>query len=57
MVPAGATYFFEAIGEGPLAQITNNLWLRSVCDKEQDRLDGFGLALWGLWNEHPTGKA
>lgn len=57
MVPAGATYFFDAIGEGPLAEITNNRWLRSVCDKEQDRLDGFGLALWGLWNEHPTGKA
>ena len=57
MVPAGATYFFEAIGEGPLAEFTNNLWLQSVCDKEQDRLDGFGLALWGLWNEHPTGKA
>ena len=57
MVPAGATYFFEAIGKEPLAEFTNNLWLQSVCDKEQDRLDGFGLALWGLWNEHPTGKA
>lgn len=57
MVPAGATYFFEAISEGPLAEFANNLWLQSVCDNEKDRLDGFGLALWGLWNEHPTGKA
>lgn len=57
MVPAGATYFFEAIDEGRLAELADTYWLQSVCDNEQDRRDGFGLALWGLWNEHPTGKA
>lgn len=57
MVPAGATYFLEAIGEGSLAQLANDLWLQSVCDNEQDQRDGFGLALWGLWNHHPKGKA
>ncbi len=24
-------------------------WLQSVCDREQDRRDGFGLAVWGTW--------
>lgn len=57
MVPAGAVYFLEAIGEGLLAQLTNELWLQSVCDNDQDRRDGFGLALWGLWNHHPKRKA
>jgi len=57
MVPAGATYFLEAIGEGSVAQLANDLWLQSVCDNEQDQRDGFGLALWGLWNHHPKGKA
>jgi len=57
MVPAGATYFLEAIGESSVAQLANDLWLQSVCDKEQDQRDGFGLALWGLWNHHPKGKA
>ena len=57
MVPAGATYFLEAINEGSLAQLANDLWLQSVCDNEQDQRDGFGLALWGLWNHHPKGKA
>ncbi|PKL02339.1 MAG: hypothetical protein CVV55_04945 [Synergistetes bacterium HGW-Synergistetes-2] len=47
MVPAGSVYFFETIGgsAGSLAEI----WLKSVCDDEQDRSDGFGLALWGIW--------
>jgi CRISPR-associated protein Cmr3 len=46
MVPAGSVYFFEAT-----KQIFDlcDLWLRSVCDNEQDRNDGFGIALWGTW--------
>jgi CRISPR-associated protein Cmr3 len=24
-------------------------WLRSVCDDEQDRIDGFGMSVWGIW--------
>ena len=30
--------------------MVRDLWLRSVCDERQDRLDGFGLALWGIWD-------
>lgn len=51
MVPAGSVYFFEVLegGEG-----IADLWLRSVCDCQQDARDGFGLALWGFWRGHET---
>lgn len=48
MVPAGSVYFFK-IPEGKQKQILEN-WLKPVSDNEQDRKDGFGLALWGVWN-------
>jgi len=48
MVPAGGVYFFqiESVSAGALSQ----LWLQPVSDDDQDRRDGFGLAVWGLWN-------
>ena len=48
MVPAGSVYFFEARGA---TSALARLWLRPVSDQEQDRKDGFGLALWGVWSE------
>jgi CRISPR-associated protein Cmr3 len=48
LVPAGGVYFFE-ITQGKAADLAD-CWLRSVCDDGQDRLDGFGLAVWGVWN-------
>lgn len=50
LVPAGSVYFFEIEGDGDASSLVRNLWLRSVCDDEQDRKDGFGLALWGIWD-------
>jgi len=49
LVPAGGVYFFtvESGNAGSLAE----QWLRPVSDDEQDRLDGFGLAVWGTWND------
>ncbi len=47
MVPAGSVYFFELL-EGNPEKILEN-WLKPVSDNEQDRKDGFGLALWGVW--------
>jgi CRISPR-associated protein Cmr3 len=47
MAPAGSVYFFEALDNR--AFDWNALWLRSVCDDEQDKKDGFGSALWGTW--------
>jgi CRISPR-associated protein Cmr3 len=47
IVPAGGTYFFETVdaGESDLA----DHWLEPVSDHPQDRRDGFGLAVWGVW--------
>jgi CRISPR-associated protein Cmr3 len=47
MVPAGSVYFFEVL-EGNPSDVLKS-WLKSVSDQEQDRKDGFGLALWGVW--------
>lgn len=47
MVPAGSVYFFK-VPEGKQEKILEN-WLKPVSDNEQDRKDGFGLALWGVW--------
>jgi CRISPR-associated protein Cmr3 len=52
LVPAGSVYFFEAMS-GNAESLVGDMWLRSVCDEDdfsQERRDGFGLALWGLWN-------
>jgi len=49
LVPAGSVYFFEVL-EGDAAAMAESLWLKSVCDDLQDRRDGFGLALWGIWD-------
>jgi CRISPR-associated protein Cmr3 len=49
LVPAGSVYFFEIL-EGDASALAKNLWSKSVCDDEQDRRDGFGLALWGIWD-------
>lgn len=47
-VAAGATYWFEIIGEPP-ADWVEKLWLTPVSDEAQDRLDGFGLVIPGIW--------
>ena len=49
LVPAGSVYFFE-LEEGDFGQLLNKAWIKSVCDNEQDQRDGFGLALWGIWD-------
>lgn len=47
-VPAGATYWFEVIGAPP-DDWAERLWLAPIADDEQDRRDGFGLVIPGLW--------
>jgi CRISPR-associated protein Cmr3 len=52
LVPSGSVYFFEippgkSIDAGEVAK---KLWMRSVSDNDRDRRDGFGLAVWGLWD-------
>ena len=48
LVPAGATYWFCVL-EGADEAALEALWLANVSDDEQDRLDGFGLAIPGPW--------
>lgn len=50
MVPAGGVYFFEKV-EGDTAALADH-WLKPVSDGEQERRDGFGLAVWGTWEPH-----
>jgi len=49
LAPAGSVYFFEVIEGDP--GVLADAWLRPVSDQDQDRRDGFGLALWGIWKE------
>lgn len=48
LVTAGATYWFDVVGACDIDSLAA-LWLANVCDDEQDRRDGFGLALPGPW--------
>ena len=59
LVPAGAVYWFALIEpEAVRDEDLNALWLASLCDHQQDRRDGFGLALPAPWapveNSNPT---
>jgi CRISPR-associated protein Cmr3 len=48
VVPAGSVYFFEL--ESADAAALAGAWLKPVSDLKEDRRDGFGLALWGVWS-------
>ncbi len=48
LVAAGATYWFCLLGR-PSPDALAPLWLSSLCDLEQDRRDGYGLALPAPW--------
>jgi CRISPR-associated protein Cmr3 len=47
MAQAGSVYFFEVTSGN--AENLAKLTFESVSDHEQERRDGFGLALWGAW--------
>ncbi len=54
MVPAGSIFFFKVLGNSgiPVEQV----WLKPVSDDPQDQRDGYGLALWGIWNDNIGGN-
>ena len=52
MVPAGSVYFFEAKCAKAASDLAMSHWLEPVCDKRQDCKDGFGLAVWGVWDKN-----
>ena len=47
LIPAGAVFWFEILSADDKA--LNTLWLTHLSDHEQDRRDGFGLALPHPW--------
>ena len=55
LAPAGAVYWFEVL-DGDIDTLAS-LWLASVCDDEQDRCDGFGLALPGPWTPREAARS
>lgn len=51
LAPAGSVYFLKLHGDS--AAIKNwlkTMWMASISDREQDRRDGFGLAVLGNWD-------
>ena len=61
LVPAGSVYFFE-VRQGNAGELAKNHWLKSVCDDvpgdlDRNRKDGFGLAVWGIWEEAKKGDS
>ncbi|MCF6192454.1 MAG: type III-B CRISPR module-associated protein Cmr3, partial [Candidatus Hydrothermae bacterium] len=53
LAPSGSVYFFE-IEEGDdhaVERFIDEVWLTPISDGEQDRRDGFGVALLGVWKE------
>lgn len=51
LAPAGSVYFLKLEGEPQaIEQFIETTWLQNISDDEQDRRDGFGLALLGAWD-------
>lgn len=51
LAPAGAVFFLSLEGtETAIRQWVDSHWMQAVSDSEQDRRDGFGLAVLGAWD-------
>lgn len=51
LTPARSVYFLELDGgEAAIEKFVDAVWMQNVSDDEQDRRDGFGLALLGTWD-------
>jgi CRISPR-associated protein Cmr3 len=54
LVPAGAIFFLKLQGtDAEIEAWANAVWMKCVSDGEQNRKDGFGLSVLGVW---PEGK-
>ena len=49
MAPAGSVYFFEIVAGALDDEQIDRLWLHALSDAAQDRADGFGLTVIGVW--------
>jgi CRISPR-associated protein Cmr3 len=51
LAPAGTTLFLKLDGDDTaIERWIDATWMHCVSDEEQDRLDGFGLAVLGVWD-------
>ena len=52
LAPAGSVYFLSLMGNKPdaIEQWVEAMWMQAVSDNDQDRWDGFGLAVPGAWS-------
>lgn len=51
VAPAGSVYFLSLHGDAEaVEQFIDSVWMKTVSDNEQDRRDGFGMALLGVWD-------
>ena len=54
LAPAGSVYFLSLDGdEDAVNQFIDAVWMHNISDDEQDRSDGFGLAVLGVWDGKP----
>jgi len=51
LAPAGTVLFFKLDGDDTaVGRWIDATWMHCVSDEEQDRRDGFGLAVLGVWD-------
>jgi CRISPR-associated protein Cmr3 len=53
LTPAGSVLFLKLTGEDDEVKVDEwitRMWMQCVSDDSQDRLDGFGLAVLGVWD-------
>ena len=54
LAPAGSVYFLKLDGDDTaIDDFIDAVWMHNVSDEPQDRKDGFGLAVLGVWDGKP----
>ncbi len=57
LTPAGSVFFLRLEGDdAAIGRWVENHWMTNISDAEQDQLDGFGLAVLGVWPETAPSK-
>lgn len=56
LAPAGSVFFLSVKGttDAALEQWIEATWMQCISDHDQDRRDGFGLAVLGTWSGKPV---
>lgn len=55
LAPAGTVFFLTIEGsDDEIRAWVRDTWMQCISDNEQDRIDGFGLAVFGSWSGRPV---